>query len=219
MGAPRRLTPVDDVHPDDVLPAAQAEARHPTEYQHNHPESRKPLLRAVDRETGEVICADCRRNEDLVQRLQQEAIEADKELRRYRSKVTTLETQIAKAREDHPQKAEIKAIFEKWKECTGHPKSKLTGDRIDAIAKWLKHYSAEEMYWAFAYVGAFPYMKPDGYGERTAEPSRGQSKGDKKDDIEYLFEKAGRFEKFANEGYRLLRRNGTIQPTTLFDTK
>lgn len=211
---------LEHTHPDDLLSASAAPpntlhqsthlARRLAEESGELPTHAKPNLRLIDGDTGELLCEDCQRYKAESELKARQLEDAERELRTYRRKVRTLEDARAKEREVSPKRAVVTDIFDYWKLQTGHPNSKLTDDRFDAIEHSLKKYKPEEIKWACAYIGAFPYSGE--YGKRLAE---GIS-ADRRDGIVMILDKADRFEQWANEGYRLLKKRGEITATTLF---
>jgi hypothetical protein len=209
----RAIDELGGVHPDDLLPDSIA-----PDYHHSYhpsqvadPQAPRPQLRLVDGTTGELLCEDCQHYKTEAERALQQLAEAERELRSYRSKVTRLENERDNARAKSPKRPIVQDIFNYWKEQTGHPNSKLTDDRFDAVEKWLKKYKPEEIKWAIAYIGAYPYRGE--FGTRKAEGTNAE----RKDGITMICDIADRFEQWANEGYRLLKKRGDLETTKLFD--
>lgn len=86
-----------------------------------------------------------------------------------------LERRIA-ADEDptnHAQGAEIVALIERWKQATGHTKSKVSGDRVKAVkARLAEDYTIEQLELALDGIAAFPYVGTG--GQRFREGKKAQ---------------------------------------------
>lgn len=72
----------------------------------------------------------------------------------------------------HPQGAEIVALIERWRNATGHPKSKISADRVKLVKARLKDgYSIEQLELAVDGIGACPFVVN---GQRTREGTPSQ---------------------------------------------
>lgn len=145
-------------------------------------------LRVVDTETGEI-----HENPDPSETIK--ALEAA--LVRAQSTITGLKAKYANDRATYAKRSLVEDIIDDWKVATGHPKSKRTDDRFDAVKNYLeKGYTREHFEMVLAGLKAYPYVV---YGVRRASGS----KSDRKDDIAYVCEKGRRFEDLAVLGHEL----------------
>jgi hypothetical protein len=141
-------------------------------------------LRLVNPDTGEIHdhgCPHCAQHEADVRNLEGEVT---KLLRRIR----VLEADKERERRLYAHRELIRHLFEFWRDCTGHPKSKLDGDRFDAIkARVEDGYSEEQCRLAILGAAVDPYVDP---------------KKKRHDGIGLVFRNGEKLEDFANRAYR-----------------
>lgn len=86
-------------------------------------------------------------------------------------------TRLEKALEDadpstHPQHAAMVALVERWKRVCGHPRAKVSRDRLDLIKARLKDgYEVRHLELAIDGIAAYPYVV-QGQRRREGHPSQ-----------------------------------------------
>lgn len=117
-------------------------------------------LRVIDGD-GEVVaergCSRC----ELVQMNDVENLEA--EIRRLLRRIDRIERDEDEKRRKDPHRGKILRIIEHWKVATGHPKSRDTADRFDAVkARFNEGYTEEQLMLAIDGIAALPYVGKEG---------------------------------------------------------
>lgn len=101
--------------------------------------------------------------------------------------------------EQHPQRAEINALIERWKERLGHPKAKASKDRFDLIKARLKDgYTVEQIELAIDGLAAFPYVV-------NAQRSATGKDSQRYDQLKHCLKGGMELERFANLGFQARR--------------
>jgi predicted RNase H-like nuclease (RuvC/YqgF family) len=99
-------------------------------------------LRLVPDANGELVapgaCTSCTTLTGKLWNAEQEYRELDREVRRLRRRITTLEAEADVKRQEHARRREIEQAFEYWQNACGKQKSKLSPERFDALAARLK---------------------------------------------------------------------------------
>lgn len=85
-------------------------------------------------------------------------------------KIGTLERQLVQDDPTHhPKAAEMKKIVERWRRATGHPKARISKDRLDLVRARLKdEYTFDQIALAVDGLAAFAYVRS---GKRVREGS------------------------------------------------
>lgn len=157
----------------------------------------------VDLETGELsYCPRCHG-------LQVGDLErAEKEIRRLRRLNDRLEARLAErdetARVTHKDRKKIMACIDRWKERTGHPKSRASNDRFDVIVARLKDgYSFAEIELAIDGLAAKPYVTKAGRQPEGAPAQR-------HDALSIALRSGENLERFANLGAQARTNGGSL---------
>lgn len=106
----------------------------------------------------------------------------------------------------HPKGKEIVDLIRRWMDATGHPKSKLSDDRVKLVKARLKDgFSIEELALAIDGLAAFPFVRN---GQRVSEGKTSE----RHDRMGIVFGGGESVEKFANLGAIARRKyNETTQ--------
>ena len=103
--------------------------------------------------------------------------------------------------EAHPRHKEMAALIERWRQATGHAKSKASKDRFDLIrARFNDGYEIETLELAIDGLGAFPFVVS---AERRQEGPPAQ----RYDQLKHALNGGQDLERFANLGHRA-RKDG-----------
>lgn len=153
-------------------------------------------LQVVDEQTGELRAAGCPQCAELAAKLA--GAEADiealhKEHTRLLRRTDALLRDHDAERLGDPQRSEIIAIFDHWREKCGHPNARFDGARFDLIKSRLRQFSADELKMAVDGAAVDAYLDP---------------KGKKHDRLGLVFQNAERVEDFCNRYVRWKNRNG-----------
>lgn len=130
--------------------------------------SARPDLRLVNTETGEL--AGC----DRCSEVQVGDVEnLERQVNALLRKIRGLERDRDAERQADPNRIQIIALIERWKEATGHPKSNANAaDRFDVIrARLAEGYTIEQIELAVDGIGAFRYVVN---GNRVSSGKPGQ---------------------------------------------
>jgi hypothetical protein len=142
------------------------------------------LIRLIDRD-GQVQEADCCPNCE-VHRHDLENAEAD--LRKARRRIKALEADKEKERQLYAHRMLVEGIFDFWRDCTGHAKSRLDGDRFDVIRARIEDgYTEEDCRLAILGAAVDPFVDP---------------KRKRHDGIGLVFRNGEKLEDFANRAAR-----------------
>lgn len=162
----------------------------------------QPLLKVVNPETGELTDARCPHCAELEAKVAGYKVTLDKQataIGKYEREIQ----RYAEADEAHPQRKEIVALVERWKRATGHPKSKVSKDRVDVIKARLKDgYDLDQLALAIDGIGAYPFVV-NGSRSREGKPSQ------RHDRLGICLGGGEKLEEFARLGYRA-RQEGLI---------
>jgi hypothetical protein len=94
----------------------------------------------------------------------------------------------------HPQRKEIVALVERWKQATNHPNAKVSKDRVEIVKARLKDgYTLDQLALAIDGIGAFPYVIN---GQRVKEGKPSQ----RHDALSLALKGGENLERFANLG-------------------
>lgn len=153
----------------------------------------RPALQLVNPETGELVdpgtCPGCKTRDD-------EIAGHVRTIRSQSAAIGRLERQVDEDPQLHPQRKEITALIDRWREATGHPRAKHSKDRFDVIKARLRDgYTLDQLELAIDGIAAFPYVIN---GQRVS-----QGKPSQRHDALSLALKGGEnLERFANLGAR-----------------
>ena len=126
-------------------------------------------------------CPHCEGHEADVRNLEQEVT---KLLRR----IKVLEADKERERRLYAHRQLVSGLFDFWKDCTGHAKSRLDGDRFDAIKARIEDgYTDEQCRLAIIGAAVDPFVDP---------------KKKRHDGVGLVFRNGEKLEDFANRAYR-----------------
>lgn len=131
------------------------------------------------------------------------------EFTRLLRKVSRLENERRQELEEQPESKELRAIFNYWREQTGHTRAKWdpAGVRAEKIRARLRVFTVEDLRKAIRGAAAFPFVVD---GKRVAEVKRGDPEDFRYDDLKTVFkdeEIVGRMMTLADRvGARLTRQ-------------
>jgi hypothetical protein len=153
----------------------------------------QPQLQIVDPDTGELRAAGCPQCADLAARLA--GAEADihalsKENVRLLRRIDALQRDRDHERLNDPQRPEIVAIFDYWRERCRHPNARFDGARFDLIKSRLRTFTPDELRMAVDGAAVDAYV---------------DAKGKRHDRLGLVFESAERVEDFSNRFWRWKR--------------
>lgn len=150
------------------------------------------VVALVDRRTGQVHeqdhCPNCAGHQQNAELYKGHLENAEKDLRKARAHIRQLKEDAERERKLYAHRQLVIGIFDFWREATGHLRSKLDGDRFDAIRKALDaDFSEEDCRLAIIGAAVDPFV--DGKGKRH-------------DGLLLVFRNAEKIEDFANRAAR-----------------
>lgn len=117
--------------------------------QHVEPLRSPPGLRLVDRETGEAVeehCPGCLQRDEMIERLQADVENLEKEGRRYRRKISDLTRERHKELHLHPRAETVRRVYALWRQlCKPKAQEQIPDDRMQTGLDRTKHFSEEQM--------------------------------------------------------------------------
>lgn len=129
-------------------------------------EHEAPALWLVKQDTGEIVGRRPELREALktIERLELELQDVERERRTQRAVIKRLYAELERDRQIYERRDEVAAIFAEWAQVCGHPNTRLTDDRFDAIRRLLevtkpKPYPREAFTAAFAGAAFDAYRK------------------------------------------------------------
>lgn len=153
-----------------------------------------PHLHVVDPETGELVnpgCKACHEHTARIAGLENDCEVLHAELTRTLRQIQAFKRDREKERLGDPQRDQIVAVFDYWREKCGHPNARFDGKRFDLIKNRLKQFTADELKLAIDGAAVDSYVDP---------------KGKRHDRLGLIFESAERVEDFANRYARWCKR-------------
>lgn len=150
-----------------------------------------PHLYVVNAETGEQLaeCPECLERDDKIAGL-------TVTLHSQAGLIGKMRAELEERLENHPRKAEITDLIDHWRKATGHPRSKVSADRVKLVADRFKDgYSPETLKLAIDGLAAFPYRH---YGDRKATGTQAQ----RDDKLSTALDSGEAVERFANLGHK-----------------
>ena len=148
----------------------------------------EPAIRVIDTTHGEVLDPDENQVAAHIARLEGDLDNAERELRKARRKIKTLEEDKERDRQLYALRSTVELIFDEWRVVRRHPNSKLGGKRFDAVRDRVEE-GYERAHFAMAVHGANAqhFVKDIGGG-----------KSEHYDDIELICRTETNLERFAN---------------------
>lgn len=156
-------------------------------------------LQLVDRETGQIV-EDGPTYEELTGRLaaaEELNLGQEATIKSQAAIIGRLKGKLEAADpEAHPRHKEMNALIERWRNATGHRKSKASKDRFDLIRARLNDgYDIAEIELAIDGLAAFPFVVN---AQRCAEGRPSQ----RFDQMEHALRSGSKLEQFANLGHQ-----------------
>lgn len=150
----------------------------------------------IDPSTGEVLeganiealQAENRALREQVERLEEQLMLTERELRQKRARISRLEGKRAQDWRSSTQAPLIMQVFDAWRELCGHPRSALDGKRAELIAERLDQFDVEQLIEAIGGYAAYPYVVD---GRRSRRGRRDQ----RYDSLELILRSAAHVER------------------------